>query len=252
MRELLSNIILPLPVFWILIIISFLFFRKKKGKIARICLWCGLFCLLVVSTPFIPKLLVQNLENKYSTCELETLQQKTNIHILVLGGGQTNDSRLPANSQLSRGALARLTEGIRILNHLDGSILVTSGYSGKREDIPQAEVLAQTAMLLGIGSGRIKKQTLPKNTWMEATEYKRIFGDSTTLVLVTSAIHMPRAIYLFQKAGLNPIPAPTDYLVKKGEKINPLFWMPKSGNIAKTEAAVHEYVGMAWYRLGGK
>jgi uncharacterized SAM-binding protein YcdF (DUF218 family) len=169
-----------------------------------------------------------------------------------LGGGHTNDSRLPANNQLAKGALARLAEGIRILNEVEGSVLVTSGWSGKREAIPQAEVLAQTAVLLGVDSARIKKQILPKNTWMEASEYKRLFGDTATLVLVTSAIHMPRAMYLFQKAGLNPLPAPTDHLIKKGEKTNPLFWMPKAGNIAKTESAIHEYVGILWYKIGGK
>ena len=119
MRELLSNIILPLPVFWILIILSFWFYRKKNRKVARVFLFCGLSFLLAVSTPFIPNLLVQNLENRYSTCSTEELKGKPNIHILILGAGHTNDAELPANNQLSKNALTRLVEGIRILHILD-------------------------------------------------------------------------------------------------------------------------------------
>ena len=252
MRTLLSNLIHPLPLFWILIILSYWFYRKKNRKVAITFLSCIFLLLLIVSTPFVPNQLVKSLENRYSTCNMVELKGKSNIQILVLGAGHTNDERLPANNQLGRNALVRLTEGIRICNELDGSTLVTSGWSGKREDIPQAVVMARAAMILGVDSSRIKKQTLPKNTWMEATEYKRLFGDTTNLVLVTSAVHMPRAMFLFKKAGLNPVPAPTDHLIKKGKTLNPWFWIPKSANIAKTEAAIHEYAGLWWYKLGGE
>ena len=123
---------------------------------------------------------------------------------------------------------------------------------GSQEKIPQAKVLANTALLLGVDSSRIKMQTEPKNTWIEAQEYKRLFGDTVQLVLVTSAVHMPRAMYLFRKAGLKPIPAPANHLIKEGTEKNPWFWVPSSENIRKTEAAVHEYVGMLWYKSGGK
>ena len=112
--------------------------------------------------------------------------------------------------------------------------------------------MAEAAVLLGAETSQIRMQKKPKNTWSEATECKRLYGDTAQLVIVTSAIHMPRAMYLFQKAGLDPIAAPTSHLIKKGKKRNFWFWIPVSDNIKKTEAAVHEYVGMLWYNLGGK
>ena len=33
-------------------------------------------------------------------------------------------------------------------------------------------------------------------------------------ILVTSANHMPRAVAAFRKAGMDPIPAPTEYLAR--------------------------------------
>ena len=53
---------------------------------------------------------------------------KVDTDILILGGGHTNDSRLPANNQLSTNALGRLAEGIRIHRELPGSKIITSAY----------------------------------------------------------------------------------------------------------------------------
>ena len=209
--------------------------------------------LLIISTPFVPNLLAKNLENQYTVFSSEYLpSKKESVNILVLGGGHTNDKRLPANSQLGGSSLARLTEGIRIHRLFPGSTLITSGYAGKSNDKPNAIVSANAAMLLGVDSANIKRQETPENTGQEALTYKQMFGDSASLVLVTSAIHIPRAMYLFRKAGLKPIAAPADFLVKNEKKEDFFFWVPSSMNIKKMESAIHEYVGLLWYRVEGK
>ena len=197
--------------------------------------------------------MVEYLENQYETVSIKRLNTLNEpINILVLGGGHTDDTRFPANNQLSDQALVRLSEGIRIHRQLPGSTLITSGGSGESE-IAQAKILANTALLLGVDSSHLKMQTQPKNTWAEANEYKRLYADSAQLVLVTSAAHMPRAMYLFRKAGLNPIAAPTNHLVKKGTREKDFwYWFPSSGNIKLMESAIHEYLGLLWYKLGGE
>ncbi len=210
----------------------------------------ALLCLLTISTPFLPNLLVSTLEERYPVYTPAANKIPPGpVNILVLGGGHTIDSRLPANDQLSTVALARLAEGIRLQRRIPNSTLITSGYAGKGE-VTQAEVLSKTAMLLGVDPARIRMQTAPKNTRMEAAEYKRLFVERAQLVLVTSAVHMPRAMYLFRQAGLNPIAAPTNHLVKNSKDRDPWFWVPASGNIQMVESAIHEYAGMleAGYR----
>lgn len=250
MRTLLSNIILPLPVFWILLVIAFILYRRRKIKASRYLAFTTLIWLLLVSTPFIPNLLVKSLEKQFETFSAaEMITTEKTVHILVLGCGHTNDERLPANNQLSVAALGRLAEGIRLHRQIQGSIIITSGSRGKEEK-PQSTVLAEAAVLLGVEPNHIMQQTLPENTQQEAAEYKRIFGGSTQLILVTNAVHMPRAMYLFCQAGLDPIPAPTNHLIKKGSKHNYCSWIPAAGNIRKMEIAIHEYAGMLWYKLG--
>jgi len=251
MRSFFSLLILPLPLFWIMLTVAFVLHQKKNKIWPKRIFTIALIWLAAVTTPFLPELLVKNLENRWPVFSLDRWSgTEKPVHILVLGGGHVNDYRLPETSQLSGAALSRLTEGIRIYRQLPGSDLITSGFRGK-EDVPQAKVLAEAAVCLGVEPTRIKMQTEPRNTWMEATEYKRLFGDSAQLILVTSAIHLPRAVYLFKKAGLHPMPAPAGYMVKENKKRRLDFWIPSSENIKRTEAVIHEQVGILWSKLGG-
>jgi uncharacterized SAM-binding protein YcdF (DUF218 family) len=252
MRTFLSLFISPLPVFWILVAVAFLLYKKGKQGTAKAFGTGAMVLLGLVSTPFVPNLLVKTLENQNGVISIEELKKSEKpVHILVLGAGYTDDKRLPENSQLSTTVLVRLAEGIRIHRQIAGSVIITSADAGIQE-LAQAEVVAKAAVLLGVDESNIRKQLLPKNTLTEATEYKRLFGDTAQLVLVTSAIHMPRAMFLFQKAELKPLAAPTHYLVKKEKKRGFRYWIPSSENIKKTESALHEYAGLLWAKMGGE
>ena len=85
----------------------------------------------------------------------------------------------------------------------------------------------------------------------QAEEYVRIFGTGKHLIVVTSAIHMPRAVKLFKRAGVKVIPAPTNFIIKHGSVRNPWGWVPSSENISMWEQAMHVYVGMLWAGVGG-
>jgi len=71
-----------------------------------------------------------------------------------------------------------------------------------------------TAVSLGVNWQDIYLDHLSKDSKDQAKEVKKIVGNHRFL-LVTSAAHMPRVMALFAKQGLTPIPAPTNYRVKK-------------------------------------
>jgi len=70
---------------------------------------------------------------------------------------------------------------------------------------------------------------------------------------VTSAFHMPRAVALFRKVGLRPVPAPADYEIKRSREtgITPETFQPHADNFKRTEKAAYEYLGLVWARLRG-
>ena len=246
MRPLLSILILPLSVFWILSAVAFVCYVRKKRKSARRWSVAALVWLAVFSIGTVPNLLVRSLESRYPPLKtLPGFPPGAAVNILVLGAGHTSDSRLTPNNQLSSNALARLTEGIRLQRLIPGSRLIVSGAPGTETE-SHARVMKATALLLGVDEKDIRMLETTKNTAGEARQYKETFGASAPLILVTAALHMPRAMMLFEKQGLKPLAAPANNLYKKGEKTNIWSWFPSANNLRKAELAIHEYAGMLW------
>jgi uncharacterized SAM-binding protein YcdF (DUF218 family) len=205
--------------------------------------------LAIISFSFFPKYLVRSLENRFPPLlEISQIDQKDSIYILVLGSGYSDNKNLPPNDQLSLNSLARLTEAIRLHRLLNKSIIVLSG-SVSGENVTNEEPFIMTALALGVDENAIRLLGTPENTQMEAFEYTRKFGTKNTLILVTDAIHMPRAMLLFRKAGQSPIPSPTNHMVKSEWENGISAWFPASSNIAMMEYAMHEIGGLVYVRL---
>ena len=164
---------MPLPVFWILFILAVVFYLRRRRISSRVFAIFSIIWLLAISTPLLPDLLISYLEDRYPVFNPERfIAIERPVHIVVLGGGHVNDDRLPANDRLSPTAMVRLSEAIRIHRNLPGSIIITSGWSAS-EKVPQAEVLHETALVLGVDESHIKNQSLPENTRMEASDYHK-------------------------------------------------------------------------------
>ncbi|MBL7873731.1 MAG: YdcF family protein [Cyclobacteriaceae bacterium] len=197
-----------------------------------------LFC----STP-LPQWLVYNLESKYKVINTETIQTTDSAFIVVLGGGHTLAPGLPSIDQLSMDALSRLAEGIRLYRLIPGSKLVCSG-SSLTKRTTQAELLALSAIELGVPAVDTLLSTSAENTAQEIEAIVKKLGNQQSIILVTSAIHMPRAMSLCVKYGLSPIPAPASHLMKKDPLVSIYDFTPSYHKIMLMHRAMHEYAGM--------
>ena len=69
-------------------------------------------------------------------------------------------------------------------------------------------------------------------------------------IVVTSAIHLPRTVACFRAIGWQVIPYPADY------QTDPPGWgvgnLRIGKNLALLDLALHEWVGLAYYRLSGR
>ena len=207
---------------------------------------------IIISTKFVPELLISHLEDKYAPLvNVDQITNKDSINIMILGGGYADDLSLLPNDQLNTTTLARLSEGIRLHLSIPDSKIVSGGYKGKYL-FDQAVAISNTAVALGVNAYDVKTLNLTQNNTLgEAKAYFSEFGNKKQLILVTDAIHMPRAMILFRKVGLDPIPAPTNHMIKHGSVKSPFSWLPSISNIQRMEVAMHEWVGLAWVRLGG-
>ncbi len=245
LKKVFSSLLMPLPA---LLIIGFLglmlimFTRKQKtGCFVVLFSFIGIF--LISFQPVASRLLMP-LERQY-TAFLPV--DKSIDYIMVLGSGHVVDDQIPPTSELNRTALMRLAEGIRIMRIYPGSKLILSGYSGGTE-VSNARMMAKVALALGVSKSDIILLETAKDTWEEARQ-AAAFVKRKEVVLVTSASHMKRALNEFHSAGLDPYPAPTNYLAQ--DKINQ-FWSkytPKAIYLEQTERYWHETLGRIWQNL---
>lgn len=240
---------MPLTIFWLIFLAGVLFYHLKRKRTGLVCGFISLVWLATISFPFFPDILVRSLETRFRPLlEISQINSNDSVQILVLGAGVSDDINLPSNDQLSSQSLCRLSEAIRLHRLLKTSQLVLRG-SVAGENVSEPEPFMQTAMAMGVEENKISLLGTPKNTRMEASEYTRKFGTNKPLILVTDAAHMPRAMYLFQKAGQKPIPAPTNHLLKSnGRKLSDC--LPSAMNIYKMEYAMHEIFGLVWAKTG--
>ena len=65
--------------------------------------------------------------------------------------------------------------------------------------------------------------------------------------VVTHAWHMPRALYAFRQAGLEPVPAPTAF--RGPAHVTPRSFWPSARGLSESALAWHELLGLVYYRL---
>ena len=104
---------------------------------------------------------------------------------------------------------------------------------------------------LGIPARAIRIDVLSRNTVENAREVTRMVKlfKGNTILLVTSALHMQRAVWLFSQSGLKVIPAPTDFEVVR-IPFSLYRLLPDAEALENSSRAAREIIGLWTYRLG--
>lgn len=204
------------PAIWIYWLVLFLVFIEFSHFVIAFIFIFGLFF------NFLPFYLIRKLEMGYSL--MDTKKLKSFYHILVLGGGHNPDNSSLWEQQLNNSSLRRVIEGIRLFRINQYSNLVMSGNSLKLGHPSQAEIQAHVAESMGVEKKSIICISEPKNTEQEAIYYKRLVNNGKIpIVLVTKALHLKRAAFIFSSHGFIVHCAPAYYAYKD---FNPsLLWL---------------------------
>lgn len=247
LKKLLQALFLPATLLFMMMVLSLILIVLKK-KLGKILLLVTAVIYYLLSVNPVSHLLLRGLENRYPVKETAPQFVK---RVVVLGGASLNDfSGLPPSSRLGSSSLARIVEGIRLFQQLEDACLVTSGanLSPKSRYESSCVQMKNLAVSFGINEERILTECSSRDTYEEAKKIKKIVGEEPFL-LVTSGYHMPRAIYIFKKMGMNPLPSPSDMKAQgKGgytfRDFLPAFWVLENSSLA-----LNEYAGLLFYRF---
>ena len=162
--------------------------------------------------------------------------------IAVLTGYAEHDPDHPLSSQVNSASALRLLEALKLFQSSPGSTVIISGTG------VVAGIMRDVLVSSGVPAEQVRVDVESVSTFESAKHLALVLGKKPFL-LVTSAGHMPRAMGVFRKAGMAPLPMPTHYLTKR----NPLAtqYFPTPTHLELSDLAVSEYAALAWYCVNG-
>jgi uncharacterized SAM-binding protein YcdF (DUF218 family) len=234
-----------------------------------LCFWSALAVLLACGNGWVVGALTKHLERQYPPHDPEReLSSQWSVLsgprsadcILVLGGG--NWPKLPPRTTVEVGEAGdRLLYAAHLYRRGHAPvILCTSGIAtGGIALQPGADVMAEFLVDIGVPTNAILRETASRNTREHAVNLESLLKEQGfhRILLVTSAMHMPRSMGVFRKncPAIEFVPAPTDF---RATDPLPVPWyrhlaglIPTPSNLAAFSEVQHEYLGMLWYRLRG-
>jgi uncharacterized SAM-binding protein YcdF (DUF218 family) len=171
--------------------------------------------------------------------------------VVVLGGiVDPAASRTSGETQLDEAA-DRLLRAYELLRAGRARfVLISAGVRDlPRGDLPEADRLAGKLVQWGIPPGQVVAEGSSRNTRENAIESSRIAAARgwKTLLVVTSAIHAPRALGCFRAVGVEPDVLPVDFRVRDREA----GWLPRAQALSRSAEVLRELAGRVVYRAAG-
>lgn len=208
----------------------------------------------LLSTPLIAKVLIGSIESQFSSFEGSPLNHFDAI--VVLSGGILGKGTLRPSDELTALSAERTICGAELfLRGVAPRLLLSGGGTAIIGQGPvEAAEMKRLAIRLGVPEEAILLEDRSRTTYENAVETKRLLGGGS-VVLVTSASHMPRALGLFQKQGVKAAPSLCGYLARNRPQEawvgNPFDLIPQVEALRVSTIAITEMVGWLVYRAGG-
>jgi len=240
---------LAYPAGLVLLLLCLRFALTGAGaiRLAKISSLLMMSILLLASNPKIARYLAFQLESQYPQQMLEDIARHDAI--IVLGGGLRLPLPPAQHTQLAAGAdrlwyAARLFQAGKAATIVisGGNVYAQPGYSG------EATYAAELLQEWGVPGAAILVEASSRTT-RENKANTALFlldNDIKSALLVTSALHMPRAHRLFSQMPIPITPASADVLIRNQRSPEVLQWIPSAAAFYLSTVALHEYYGI-WF-----
>jgi uncharacterized SAM-binding protein YcdF (DUF218 family) len=209
-------------------------------------LWAWIF-----SAPAFSNLLTRSLESTVPLQSLEALSKDESAYVIVLASGRIYAGDGTPSPRMDEAGWERLRYGVQVWNRTGGTLLFSGGPDQIAVEQTMAGLMRQVANELGVPTSAMSLSTKSETTFEDIREARRRIPQGAQRVyLITSAIHMPRALGVAKQVGLEVMPLPCDYR----QLLRPTWraWFPDDGGPILWYDALHEWIGLHVYRLQGK
>jgi uncharacterized SAM-binding protein YcdF (DUF218 family) len=250
--KVLTQLAYPLNLSMVLILLAGLAFWRNRRRLGGLLLGASLATLLVCSSPVCTDYLRASLERVYPPVLIEALPDAGAIVVLSGVIEPAIPPRLDAH--LGRGA-DRVLYAAQLYHAGKAPLVIVSGgqLPWLTEGKAEAYVMADLLMEWGVPAAAILVESDSRTTYENALFSKVLLQARgiDSVLLVTSALHMPRALATFRSMGIQAVPAPTDIEIVDRQQSTLLRWLPDAEALADGTRAFKEYLGSMVYRLRG-
>lgn len=241
----------PLSIVLLLILAGTVLFAFGRRRLALATNIAAILVLALCSFTTLGFLLIGPLEDRFSR---PATMPETVDAIIVLGGSTLGRVSAARGVAELNDAGDRLTEAVALARRYPLARIVFSGGVGMFEPggEPEAATAERLLLAMGIAPERLVLEGQSRNTHENAELTSALLGDDAgTVLLVTSAFHMPRSVGLFRSVGMEVVAWPTDYR-SSGEEGFALDVANPVHNINTVSIAVKEWIGLAAYHWTGR
>lgn len=248
LTKILPLFVYPLGLGIFLLLVTTFASAIRSRRVGILAGMTGLLILWVASMPTATNLALGSLESDFPFISIH--DQPATDAIVVLGGFTGKPDVGRGDMEVNDG-IDRLLHGMRLYRAGKAPYLMLVG-GAARGHTPEAMLMAQLLEEFGMPRDNMLLEDKSRNTRenginsvaiMKAHGIKRI-------LLVTSAFHMRRAQAVFEKLGIEVIPAATDYQVGEPDP-GVLDWLPDAEALWGTTFGIKEYIGWFVYRIRG-
>ena len=242
----------PANLALIILILGLLLLWVNWIKAGRLLTSIGGVALVLLAVLPVGPWLARPLEDRFP----QFVTSATPVDGIIVLGGSTNPRMTELRGQISlNGGVERLIAFADLARAYPDAKLVFTGGSGSLRPgaLTEADVAEEVLVRLGRDVGRIRFEREARNTF-ESGRNARALGapdPSENWLLVTSAMHMPRAMGVFRKAGWPVTAYPVDYGTG-GDAAGLGLRFNLAGNGGSIQRAIREWVGLAAYKAFGR
>lgn len=241
----------PFNCILILFVIGLFFYFIKFSKLSKIAFLLGFISFISLGTLPIGTYLLYLLEKNYHY----KVDLPDNVNGVIILSGATSPFLTKEHDQISlNGNVERLIESIFLIKKYPNAKFFFAGGSGSisHPELSHSAVAERLFSSLNIETDKIYFETKSRNTFENILFAKEVYNPkkNENWLLVTSAFHMKRAIYISEKLDLKLIAYPTDY--KTAKKFTWKLSFNFLGNLSSFQFSSHEWVGIIAYYLMGR
>lgn len=232
---------------------------RGRPRLQRMLTAAALVNLLVFSNQWVAELMAEQFERRHvPQAELPSADA-----IVLLGGGTR--AKLPPRpiSELNE-AGDRMAYAAHLYHLGKAPVVIVSGGAIDLfgSTVAEAEAMHEYLVAFGVPDAAIVQEARSRNTYENAIYVRDILEDlgAQRVLLVTSALHMPRSVAIFVKQGMDVIPAPVDFTVTGAEEGRTVArgWdgqvlklLPSAEHLELSTRVLREVIGLVVYRLRG-